>query len=54
MDSRARALLGVCVLGTGGTRPRACSHREHHGHIDDLGGVKAERLVECPRDLPNQ
>ena len=38
-------------LGAKGTRG---AHEEHGVHVRDLGGVKAERLVECRRALPSR
>jgi len=39
------------AVGGQGTRG---AHREHGEHVCDLGGVKAQRLIERRRDLPSR
>ena len=35
-----------------GSRARGGAHAEHESHVDDAGGVEAQRLVELKRLLP--
>jgi len=42
------------IQGLGGPQGTRGAHIEHGAHARDLGGVKAQRLVERRRDLPSR